>query len=400
MAVFVVSDMHLMDRQEAFLFNFEKERAFVRLCDFIQDEDELILAGDIFDLTGMTPCRVGQLEFFNESVPLHLHDKKTIEACSKIRTTEELLLAIKRTFPDFFNCLNKLALKKQLSYIPGNHDCDFLQKSGQRIFEKVLGITDGFIQWKRTVIIGNELAVIHGNEFDPANQTDRGCQNPGFVFTSALYHAVLPALRMHGVHPILLDALPAVRPEEESVIGIQHYLNSEDCKKILLGLARLIQKNGFFLGKNAIPTWFLSHSFPIISKLVRQMITPERVRSVLPKEDQIKSKARKGCESMLDQLIKKNPNLKKAIIIAGHTHQLDATDRYVNLGTWNDHISGLSPAQIQKADTRLPVFVMKEPGQEKLFNIHSILQKQSLWDCPVMWSQSNSELVQDHASIK
>lgn len=388
MATFIASDLHLMDHPESFLFNFEKEQAFVRLCDFIGSNDQLILAGDIFDLTGMTPCQKGQLDFFQEVIPPSMWNQELIERSSKLRTTEELLNSIKNIFPDFFSCLKKLALNRQLLFIPGNHDCAFLQENGKKSFAKILDVPSNSIQWKISVLIGNELAVLHGNQFDPANKTDQGCQNPGFTFTSALYHGILPALKMLGVPAVFLSALPAVRPEEESVVGIQHYLSAEVSQKLLIGFARLLQKNGFFFGRTVIPAWFLNHSFPFLSDLILQKITPERVRSILPKEADMKFKARKDAEKMLAELIQQKPEFKNAVIVAGHTHQLDFTDKYVNLGTWVDHIDGLSPTHIQMAERNLPVFVLKDDKQAQLFNILSIKQVKSLWDCPVLWSKS------------
>ena len=387
MTTFVISDLHLMDRQEPFLFNAKKELAFEKLCQQMKPSDQLILAGDIFDLTGMTPCRVGQAEFFQEVVPAHLQDLPLIQRCSEVRSTEDLLSSTEKMFPSFFSCLRKLARQHQLIYIPGNHDCAFLLPEGRQALQNVLGVSEGDIQWNSTVLIGNRVAVVHGNQFDPANRTEQGCQNPGFIFTSGLYHAVLPALKMLGVDPVMIAALPAVRPEEESITGMQLYLSNEDCKKVLLGFARLLQKNDFFSGSAAVPSWFLSHSFPFISSIIRRKITPERVRSILPKEVDIIRKARVGSEKLLVKLIRNNPELQNAVIVSGHTHELDSTSRYVNLGTWIDHIDGLTPQQIEKADRNLPVFVDSETGSAQLVNIYSLASCGSIGDCPVLWSK-------------
>ncbi len=387
MTTFVISDLHLMDRQEPFLFNTEKELAFAHLCQEMKSSDRLILAGDIFDLTGMTPCRHGQLEFFQEVVAPELQDPVLIQKCSEIRSTEDLIASTEKMFPLFFSWLRKLARNHQLTYIPGNHDCDFLQAEGRQALQKVLGVSADDIQWSLTTLVENQLAVIHGNQFDTANRTDQGCQNPGFIFTSGLYHAVLPALKMLGVDPLMIAALPAVRPEEESVTGMQLYLSPENLKKVLLGFARLLQKNGFFSGSAAVPSWFLSHSFPFLSSLIREKITPKRVRAILPKEANIIRQARVGSEKLLAELIRNNPQLQDAVIVSGHTHELDSTARYVNLGTWIDHIDGLTPAQIEKADRNLPVLASANNGATQLINIHSIVAKGSVWRCPVLWSK-------------
>lgn len=387
MATYVVSDLHLMDHQEDFLFNAEKEKAFAALCEALEPADALILAGDIFDLTGMTPCRYGQKEFFDEVVPAEKQIPELIERASQFRSTLDLLSSTQKAFPQFFACLKKLALNQQLVYIPGNHDCDFLSVDGKKTFCHVLGISDSLVQWKGNALVGQSLAIVHGNQFDPANWTDQGCHNPGFTFTSALYHGVLPALRMLGVDPLLLAALPAVRPEEESVIGIQHYLNPADCQRLLVGFARLLQRNGFFFGRAAIPSWFLNHSVPFFSELILNQITPERVRSVLPKEADVMKRTRIGCQKLLAELIAANPAFKDALILAGHTHEMDLTESYVNLGTWIDHIDGLSLDSIQKADSTLPVFVLADSGAAQLFNIRKIVSLNGLRNCPILWSK-------------
>ncbi len=387
MSTFVVSDLHLMDRVEPFLFNREKEKAFTQLCRALSAKDKLILAGDIFDLTGMTPCKIGQEQFFNFVVPEDRQDKALIKSCSEIRTTEDLLMATKKIFPAFFSCLTALALNKQLIFIPGNHDCAFLQTCGKEVFCQAIGAGQNDVQWADEIFIEDELIVIHGNQFDRANRTDRGCKNSGFIFTSALYNAVLPALSMLGVQSILLDALPAVRPEEESVIGIQHYLNNTDCKRVLLGFAQLLQRNGFFFGRAAIPSWFLTHSFPFLSNIIRDKITADRVRAILPKEDDIIKDARAGATTLQQKMRRRNPALANSVIVVGHTHERDLTENYINLGTWLDHIDGLSPACINNADTSLPVFVQKDNGESTLYNIHSISPTRTLWECPVLWTK-------------
>ncbi len=77
-----------------------------------------------------------------------------------------------------------------------------------------------------------------------------------------------------------------------------------------------------------------------------------------------------------------------ALILAGHTHEMDLTESYVNLGTWIDHIASLSPDAIQKADSTLPVFVLADSGAAQLFNIRKIVSLNGLRNCPLLWSKS------------
>src|SRR5206468_12788656 len=94
--VAVVSDLHLFDRAGAFVFNEHKERAFLRLAEAVRERDgRLVLAGDIFDLTGLTPCRSGMEEFFRECVPAERLDPDVIRRSGRVRGTAELLIAIR-----------------------------------------------------------------------------------------------------------------------------------------------------------------------------------------------------------------------------------------------------------------------------------------------------------------
>jgi UDP-2,3-diacylglucosamine pyrophosphatase LpxH len=385
METFVVSDLHLMDRQESFLFNAEKEKVFNRLGDIITERNaQLVMAGDIFDLTGMSPCCNGQREFFTEALPEECRDAAKIERVSQIRSTTELLKSTQKTFPDFFKTLARLARQKKLIYIPGNHDCEFLHAHGQLILSQLLQVEKNDITWQRRFEIPGSLLVVHGNEFDGPNRTNHNCQNPGYVFTSAMYHAVLPALDMLGVNSHVLSAIPAVRPEEETVIGMQHYLGEEATRRVLIALVRLLQRNGFFRGWGSIPAWFLNHDFPLASRWIRKGVTPERIRAILPQEDWLMKQARLGAKKLRAHSRSQSAEM----IVMGHTHELDLQTDYLNLGTWIDHIDGLTPEKVAAAEISLPVFIRKESGEAMLYDCKELSTKGSLESCPVKWTRS------------
>lgn len=376
-----------MDHSESFLFNAKKEAAFTRLCERIHAEDGiLVFAGDIFDFTGMTPCREGHREFFQEAVgPAH-SDSALVEKACRRRSTADLLRATGQAFPGFFASLRRLIEAGQLIYIPGNHDCDFLADEARAIFADVVGVDRSSVKWQRQFQFENHLIVAHGNEFDRANRTISNCRNPGFVFTSALYQGVLPALRMLGLSEEVLSAIPAVRPEEETVVGIQHYLGEETCRRILVALARLLQRNGYFRGVDALPAWFLSHEFPWVSRVMRKKLTPERIRSILPQEERLREEARKGAKRLRAESLRHNPQLGSAVIVLGHTHEMDTQSDYVNLGTWIDHITGLTPAHIAAAELSLPVFRVDEAGVAQLLDIKALAKPDQTWaDCTELW---------------
>ncbi len=345
-----------MDRNEKFLFNVEKEAAFQSLAQTILEEKAyLVLNGDIFDFTGMTPCQKGITEFFNDTVPVGKQIPELIKQNSKIRTTRELLEDIQKVFPIFFKALSDLAEEKRIIYIPGNHDCNFIAPDSQKDLADLLGVTHDKILWSHQYHIGENLVVTHGNQYDPPNVTDKGCRNPGLIFTSALYTAVLPALQMLGTDPNIISAIPAVRPEENVIKDLQHLLSEEELQKILLALTRLLIRNGFFKGVRAIPGWFLTREIPLLSDMFRRKVTTSRILTLLPKDEKLMADARNGAKKLFEQLRRENKIGDKTIIVLGHTHERDQADNYINLGTWLDHLRGLDPEEIAAPEISLPV---------------------------------------------
>jgi UDP-2,3-diacylglucosamine pyrophosphatase LpxH len=387
MTYFIVSDLHLVDHEQSFMFNSRKERVFVKLVDeILAREATLVCAGDIFDLTSMTPCRFGMREFFNEALPTDLVRSASLDAHCLQRTDLEMLAAVRAKFPEFVDALATLARLGKLTIIPGNHDCILQYPEGQAILASVLGVTPERISWPLHLQIGDFAIAAHGNEFDPSNQTQRSCQNPGAVITSALYHGVMPALKILGVPDEIANAVPAVRPEEAIVTGIQHYLDEETTRHLLIAFVRLLDRNGYFRGIGKLPMWFLLHEIPLLSSLVRLTVTPARIRSALPKEERLKQSARSGAESLrLSSEAAESTGVRK-IAVLGHTHELDLQDDYVNLGTWIDHISGLSPEKIKQAECTLPVLVIEPNGGEAfLADVNKMILGAEFKDCPVLW---------------
>jgi UDP-2,3-diacylglucosamine pyrophosphatase LpxH len=362
---FVVSDLHLLDRNEKFLFNHEKEVAFCKLVDNILNEDgRLVLNGDIFDFTGMTPCQHGNIEFFDEIVPKEMQDQALIRKNLKFRTTGELLEDIKKIFPKFFKALAFLAQENRLIYVPGNHDCDFHNPNLQKTLTDVLGLSSDKIHWTGQYRVGKDLVVTHGNQFDPPNVTRGTCLNPGYIFTSALYTAVMPALSMLGVGPNVIAAIPAVRPEENVVMDLKHFLSEKDLQRVLLALTRLLYRNGYFKGVRSLPGWFLTHNVPWVTQLFQSMVTTERVQALLPKDEKLMAGARAGAHKIYRELHRTGLVSDKATIVLGHTHELDRAPNYVNLGTWIDHLRGLDPEEIAAPEISLPF--LKVSGEEAI----------------------------------
>ncbi len=374
-----------MDRNEKFLFNFEKEAAFTRLVETILTEDAyLILNGDIFDFTGMTPCQNGKEEFFDQAVRPEKINHELIKKVSKFRSTSELLTDINHVFPHFFNGLSKLAKKNRLIYIPGNHDCDFLKSSAQKDLSDLLNVPQGQILWSRQYRIGENVYVTHGNQYDAPNATENSCLNSGMVFTSALYMAVLPALQMLGAHPDIVAAIPAVRPEENVIKDLQHFLSKEELEKILLGLTRLLARNHYFRGLSTVPGWLLKHDVPLLSRFIRKNVTPERLQALLPKDEKLIQNARVGAQKLLKQLVRKGEATKNTTIVLGHTHELDRVPNYINLGTWVDHLRGMDADELASPQISLPVLRCSGKDELSLLEFRDLRGHSEFKNCPAL----------------
>jgi len=75
-----------------------------------------------------------------------------------------------------------------------------------------------------------------------------------------------------------------------------------------------------------------------------------------------------------------------SVVVTGHTHDRDATDSYVNLGTWIDFVAGLKPEQLANAKSELPVLRIAPDAAATLFDAKNLLKMRTLDACPVLWS--------------
>ena len=69
------------------------------------------------------------------------------------------------------------------------------------------------------------------------------------------------------------------------------------------------------------------------------------------------------------------------MVVLGHTHQLDRTDHYLNLGTWIDHMSGISLSHLAAADTSLPVLKIEDNDQCVVYDARDLTQNCQVSDC-------------------
>ncbi len=351
MKLYALSDLHLQADPQPFLFTDAKQAVFVRVADEALAADAtLLLAGDVFDLTGMTQPRVGLDEFFRTlrvGVPLL---PTHADAGAQVR-------ALKARFPEFFAALARLAEKDRLWIIPGNHDFGVLSADGKTALAAALGVSTDRLRFEATVRVGRTLFAQHGHAVDPSNSSADCSLNRGSIITAVLYHAVTPALRELGVCDDVAYAVPCVRPEEKIVAGLTAHLGESRARKLLLALVNLLRVNGYFTGFDASKMWLASRLFTFL-------VTPERVQAALADDTKLAEQIRDYANAIADgKAATDPPGAAPSIVVMGHTHELDCTQRrYVNLGTWIDHVGGLGEADLARVDRSLPVLVIDDDG--------------------------------------
>lgn len=366
MSVYIISDLHLHDENQPYLFTPEKEAVFAKLAREVSETNaKLVFNGDILDLTGTEPPGHGLDEFFAELLSPDELKLPVIENARIRRTQSQRVRAIADRFPLFFREIARLHREGRLIWILGNHDCELGSPEAHRELSNILETTT--LRFEAGFKFASVLVSAHGNEFDPSNRTEKSCANRGEVITRVLYKAVMPALFAMGMEERFVYALPATRPEEEIVNGIEAHLGSEKTKIFLLAFARLLDRNGYFRGVSSGPMWFLLHQVPLFSALIRHFITPARVRRSLPDEKHLKLMARVGAKRILNQLRRSKQNGYQFVVL-GHTHELDWDDHYVNLGTWIDHVRGPNLEQLTHADRSLPIFKIESETKAILYD--------------------------------
>ena len=377
MRLYCLSDLHLHDTRQRFLFTDDKEAAFVRMANEARDVGAtLLFAGDLFDLTGMQPPAKGLEDFFAGVVP-----GKKIELAPR-RSIEARIRGVVARFPNFFGALAPLAEQGRLIFLPGNHDHGIDSDEGKGALSAALKVPRERLRFASTLRAGAFFFGAHGHEFDPSNQTFDGADNPGAVIMSALYHAVVPALEALGIPEDVAGAIPCVRPEENIVPGLQGRLDPETLHRLLLGFVKLLLENGYFVGH--LERLKVHIATDLLTSL---LLTPERVREALADDNDVKEMARTAALEILKGThLGVDPGNPPEAVVLGHTHELDMTESYVNLGTWIDHVRGLGDDDLQQADRRLPVLVLDEAQKwARLHDVQDVVARGNVKACPVLW---------------
>ena len=194
MTLYVASDLHLDEEGEAHLFDDGRQGERLQaLCRQIGEGDELVLLGDVFDFTAMTPPQRGLEHFFEQmEVPYEPRPARDLRAlCAAARASNPLAL----------KALAELATRAPVTLVPGNHDRHLGEPGAQEALASI-DLEVALQPYCARTIGGRQVVLLHGHELDKSNQHAHGS---GEVMTNALHHAVIPFLRHHGAR--LLELL-------------------------------------------------------------------------------------------------------------------------------------------------------------------------------------------------
>ena len=326
MALFVVSDLHLGESSLASMFRDpEQGHRFADLCAGVarSPDNELVLLGDIFDLTAAHPPRKG-LTAFGVALDVPLEDKPA-------RPLPAIMRAIRENNPVALDALEALSAEARVTLVPGNHD-RHLGESGGREALDAAGLSRVVIEAQAVRRVMDKWVVLqHGHAWDPSCATAAG---GGETMTAVLHHAVIPFLRHLAPRSnvrIDPDRVVALRPEERVVPVLERWLKPGVFERFIDAFLELLVENGY------------------LSRAAAWLATPGLIRSKLKEDDDLWERAGHSALEALEGnrgLPGKPPP--PDVLVLGHTHVMDwavhegrpGVERlYVNLGTWSARAS-------------------------------------------------------------
>jgi UDP-2,3-diacylglucosamine pyrophosphatase LpxH len=345
-ATWVLSDLHLSDDSVASMFDEERQgRAIERLCARIEAEKgELVLLGDVFDLTAMTPLSRG----------LHAFGKKMGVAVEErpVRPPEVLGAATQKRHPRTLSAIAALTRTCPVTLAPGNHDHP-LGEEGARILAAV-GLERASLAATVTRTIADRRVVLqHGHEYDDDNARANG---NGELLTRVLHHAVVPMLERMPPRPnvrIEPSRIVALRPEERMVPILQRWLDRRDFERFCDAFVDLLVDVGAL---KRVEAWFA---------------TPERLREKLDDADDLWERLGGFARAVLRGEERIEHAERPDVLVLGHTHVPDwiAEDGrlYANLGSWTDRaLDAVGPL-----DDMLPVLRLASDAR----GLHATLEE-------------------------
>ena len=322
MALWVVSDFHLADATVLPMFHESRQgKAIVSLCERIgaERDGELVLLGDVFDLTGMAPPIRG-LSKFGRKMGISLDDRP-------VRSPIELCTAARPLHGATLHALAELSKHRKITLVPGNHDHAFGDVDGRAALDAAgLERIELAPQVVRT-IADRTVVMQHGHELDDDNAQAGGS---GEALTQVVHHAVVPMLEKLPIRAnVRIDPgrIVLLRPEERVVPVLERWLRPDQFSRFVDALLDLMVDVG------------------ALSRIEAWLATPERLRSKLKNADDLWEDTGKRARAVLAGTKPSiRPSPRADLLVLGHTHvpdwsleDCDGGERlYVNLGSWTD----------------------------------------------------------------
>src|SRR5712664_2001444 len=347
--LFVVSDLHLGETGLARMFHDQAQgMRFADLCSLVArtPDSELVLLGDIFDVTASLPPKHG-LAAFGRALEVPLEDRPA-------RPLADICASIRHNNPVALDALEALCGEAAVTLVTGNHDRHLATPEGRAALE-FAGLPGMGVDTMAVRRTGERVVVLqHGHGWDPSNATPTG---GGEVMTSVIHHAVVPFLRQQrprnnvAIDP---DRVIALRPEERVVPVLERWLKAGMFERFIDAFIAILVENGY------------------MSRAVSWLATAERIRGRLKDDDALWERAGHAALGALTgsrRLPGKPPP--PDILVLGHTHVIDwavhegrpgVQRLYVNLGTWAARTSDAAGP----VEAILPVFRLDAPDRGKV----------------------------------
>ena len=318
----MISDLHLGEAGGARMFHDATQgQRLADLCAALKSEDgaELVLLGDIFDLTSLQPPKRG-LRAFAKAVQMPELERSQ-------RSLVQMCTAIREANPAALGALEALAQEMPVTIVAGNHDRQLAGLEG-RLALDTLGLNSVRLEPELAVRNLGEFCVVlqHGHAWDPSNASADG---GGEVMTGVLHSAVIPFLRRLAprlnvrVDP---DRIVLLRPEERVVPVLERWLSPALFNRFLDAFLELLVENGY------------------LSRMVAMLATRDRIRDRLKDDDDLWERSGHAALAALEG---KRPIPGRPpppdVLVLGHTHVLDWAVQegrpgvqrlYANLGSW------------------------------------------------------------------
>ncbi|GAC1538189.1 MAG: hypothetical protein NVS3B10_29490 [Polyangiales bacterium] len=248
MVLWVLSDLHLGDDTVVPMFHEDRQGETIeRLCARIEAErdGELVLLGDVFDLTGMTPPPAS-VKKFGRKLGVTLEERP-------IRSPVELCAAARLRHGRTLAALAGLAKHARVTLVPGNHDHALGGPEGRAALDAA-GLERARIEPAVVRTLADRTVVMeHGPESAVENASPGGA---GDMLTRVMHQAVVPMLDRIDARPnVRIDAqrLVALRPEERMVPVMQRWLTPKQFDAFVDALLDMLVEVGAMSRLKASP---------------------------------------------------------------------------------------------------------------------------------------------------